>query len=68
MFPKDLDLCEEADRKLIEGFMAMSAEICRPIAEKEDAIKTAGETLDDKLKELQETYEQIKNSRRYYRG
>lgn len=62
--PKDLDLCEEADRKLIEGFMALSADdLSAKIAEKEDAIKTAGETFDNKLKELQETYEQIQKTR-----
>ena len=34
--PKDLDLCEEDDRKEIEGFMALSAEdLAAKIAEKE---------------------------------
>ena len=62
--PKDLELCEDEDRKTIEGFMALSAEdLASKIAEKEAAIKEAGETFDEKLKELQATYEEIQKTR-----
>ena len=62
--PKDLDLCEEDDRKEIEGFMALSAEdLAAKIAEKEETIKNAGETFDEKLKELQATYEELQKTR-----
>jgi len=57
--PANLDLCDEAGKKTIEGFMAMSAaDLKKAIEEKDGEMKKADEDLEELLKSLQNQYEE----------
>merc|ERR1719391_1137062 len=62
--PANLDLCDAAGKKTIEGFMAMSAaDLKKAIEEKDAEMKKADEDLEELLKGLQSQYEEAQKKR-----
>merc|ERR1712151_168603 len=57
--PANLDLCDAANKELVNKFMAMSAaDLGAAIEEKEAQMKAAEEKLEELLKSLQSQYEE----------
>merc|ERR1719391_1858624 len=62
--PANLDLCDAAGKKQIEGFMAMSVDALeRAIEEKDAEMKKAETDLEEFVKGLQEQYEEAQKKR-----
>merc|ERR1719498_1667575 len=62
--PANIDLCDDAKKKEIADFQAMSeADLTAKIDEKEAEIKTAESTFEEEVKKLQETYGQLQKDK-----
>merc|ERR1719498_314146 len=62
--PANIDLCDDAKKKEIADFQAMSADdLAAKIEEKKAEIKTAESTFEEEVKKLQETYGQLQKDK-----
>merc|ERR1712146_299998 len=62
--PANIDLCDDAKKKEIADFQAMSADdLAAKIEEKKAEIKTAESTFEEEVKKLQSTYEQLQKDK-----
>merc|ERR1719498_2044732 len=62
--PANIDLCDDAKKKEIADFQAMSADdLAAKIEEKKAEIKTAEETFTEEVKKLQDTYQQLQKDK-----